>query len=210
MRPLRALVYDCDGVLFDSRRANLAYYNQILTELGERPVLEEETERALLCHTGSTPQVLRHLLGSERAAEGLRVAAQVDYRPFLAWMTPEPGLLVSLRQLVGRLPLAIATNRQRTMGQILQHFELTEFFRCVTTSSDVQRPKPFPDMLWHTAQLLGCALDEMLYVGDSLLDQQAAQAAGVPFVAYRWAGEGRRIEHHADLVGLVAQLCDGS
>jgi phosphoglycolate phosphatase-like HAD superfamily hydrolase len=29
MNRIRAIIYDCDGVLFESRRANLAYYNAL-------------------------------------------------------------------------------------------------------------------------------------------------------------------------------------
>jgi phosphoglycolate phosphatase len=49
---------------------------------------------------------------------------------------------------------------------------------------DVPQPKPHPDMLVKVLDHFGVAAHEMLFVGDSSLDAQAAQAAGVPFVAY--------------------------
>ncbi len=49
--------FDCDGVLFESRRANLAYYNAILTHFDEPHVEESDQARAHLCHTAASPHV---------------------------------------------------------------------------------------------------------------------------------------------------------
>ena len=39
---LKAIVFDCDGVIFDSREANKAYYNAILKNIGLPPMNEEQ------------------------------------------------------------------------------------------------------------------------------------------------------------------------
>ena len=35
MEHVRVVIFDCDGVMFDSKRANEAYYNHILAHFGK-------------------------------------------------------------------------------------------------------------------------------------------------------------------------------
>lgn len=179
------IIFDCDGVMFESRRANLAFYNAILAEFGEAPVEETDRERAHLCHTAASPQVLSCLMGEERGALALEFATGLDYRRFIPKMQPEPGLDEVLSALAELYPLAIATNRGTSMPAILDHFGLAAHFLTVVTSYDVPRPKPYPDMLLEAARRMQLSVEQLLFIGDSELDQKAAQAAGVAFAVYR-------------------------
>ncbi len=204
MSRFRAVIYDCDGVLFESRQANLAYYNRVQQHFGEPPVLPEQTERAHLCHTAASPRVFELLLGPERVEAALSFAATVDYRQFIPYMNPEPGMVETLAVLARVLPLAVATNRGVSMPEILSHFNLANYFKVVVTSRDVARPKPHPDMLVLAAEQLGYAPEELLFVGDSELDRDAAAAAGVCFASYKSSlGADIELHEHAQLVGLV-------
>ena len=204
MKGVRGVIFDCDGVLFESRGANLAFYNAVLAYFSEAPVLPGETARAHLCHTAASPRVLEVLLGSERAASGLAYAASLDYRQFIPFMTPEPDLEPSLAQLARRLPLAVATNRGGSVREVLRHFALSEYFSVVVTSKDVPEPKPSPDMLLLALDQLKLAPTEVVFVGDSELDQAAARAAGIRFVAYKGMIEGDyAVYSHRELVTLL-------
>lgn len=185
MNGVAGIVFDCDGVLFESRAANLSYYNTILTAFGEDPVDAADAERAQLCHTAASPEVFRVLLGAERATAALEAARQLDYRRFIPAMQPEPGMASVLAALSQRFPLAVATNRGSSMHEILEHFDLAGYFQAVVTSRDVPRPKPYPDMLLEAARQLDLEPAQLLFVGDSELDQAAAAAAGIRFAAYR-------------------------
>ena len=203
MNHIRGIIYDCDGVLFESRRANLAYYNTILTHFDEPHVEESDQARAHLCHTAASSHVFSELLGVERMPKALSLAAELDYRQFIPFMTPEPGMQEALSRLSGSYPLAVATNRGYSMPSILEHFGLSSYFSTVVTSRDVKRPKPAPDMLHEAAKRLQCSTYELLFVGDSELDQAAAHEAGMPFANYR--GELKSdvtLDHHNDLVEL--------
>ena len=185
MREIAGIVFDCDGVLFESRAANLAYYNAVLAAFGEPPVDPDDAERADLCHTAASPEVFRTLLGEERLPAALEAAGLLDYRQFIPAMQPEPGMPAALAELSRRFPLAVATNRGSSMREILAHFGLSGYFQAVVTSRDVPRPKPYPDMLLEAARQLALAPGQLLFIGDSHLDRSAALAAGVCFAAYR-------------------------
>lgn len=204
MKVFKGIIYDCDGVLFESRLANLAYYNWIQEYFGEPPVRREDEERAHLCHTAASPKVFEILLGPDRVSAALEFAATVDYRQFIPYMEPEPGMVDTLATLARRLPLAVATNRGTSMTEVLRHFELYDYFSTVVTSHDVPRPKPHPDMLFLAAERLRQKPEDLLFIGDSELDRDAAAAAGVPFASYKGkVGADIEVRHHAEVVGLV-------
>ena len=184
MSRIEAVIFDCDGVMFESRQANLDYYNRILAEFGYPLVSVEQKDRALLCHTASSPEVLTNLLRESDLLSALNFAATLDYREFIPQMEPELNLHDLLESLSGNYPLAIATNRGKSILSILDHFNLQEFFAVVVTSHDVERPKPAPDMLFLAAEKLNIKPENCLFIGDSELDKLAAAEANVQFAGY--------------------------
>ena len=65
-------------------------------------------------------------------------------------------------------------------------------------------PKPAPDMLIEAARQLQYAPRQLLFIGDSELDQAAARSAGMPFAVYRGDLQADvRLGHHAELVDLL-------
>ncbi len=205
MTRVKGVVFDCDGVLFESRQANLAYYNTIFEQCGFPLVSEDEPTKVHVCHTAATPQVFATLLSAKEAQQALDVARGIDCRQFVPLMVPEPDLLEVLHALHGQCPLAVATNRGHGVKELLTFFGLDEFFVTVVSSADVERPKPHPDMLLLAAKRLGLKPRELLFVGDSELDCQAAGEAGIPFVGYKNTFVGQpAIKGHRDLLALLA------
>lgn len=176
------VIFDCDGVLFDSWRANVAYYNAVLAGMG-RPVMDPDWERRV--HFLASAQVYEEMFGagSELALEAHRVARQTDYTPYFSLMDPAPGLLDVLGALRGSYRLAMATNRGSTVREIVRRFGLTPYLEFAVGVRDVERPKPFPDMLLKCLAHFDTAPERAVYVGDSASDLTAASAAGMHFVA---------------------------
>jgi phosphoglycolate phosphatase len=179
---VRAIIFDCDGVLFDSWRANVEYYNAVLAALG-RPPLDPEGER--LAHALSSPQLFERLFaGAPALVEQARARARdLDYGPFYRWMQPAPGLYQLLTELKAHYHLAMATNRGVTVAGVVRYFDLAPLLDIAVGIYDVPRPKPFPDMIEKCVQHFGIAPHEAVYVGDSLSDLEAARAAGTRFIA---------------------------
>jgi HAD superfamily hydrolase (TIGR01509 family) len=210
MNGIRGIIYDCDGVLFESRAANLAYYNAVLQQVGAPPVAADDHVKTHLCHTAASPEVFAALLDPARVEQALACAAALDYRQFIPFMTPEPGMVETLAALSTQMPLAVATNRGTSMPEILRHFGLSRYFQTVVTSRDVARPKPHPDMLELAARRLGLRESELLFVGDSELDSAAAMRAGIRFAAYKGDLPGElKIRSHNELAALFNQDARG-
>ena len=205
MTRIKGVVFDCDGVLFESRQANLAYYNAVFEECGFPLVSVDEPEKVHICHTAATPQVFATLLSPPQAQQALAVARGIDYRQFVPLMIPEPDLLEVLQALHGQCSLAVATNRGHGVKDLLTFFGLQDFFVTVVSSADVEWPKPHPDMLLLVADRLAIEPCELLFVGDSELDCQAAGEAGMPFVGYKNSFVGQQaVNSHRDLLALLA------
>ncbi|HKL48608.1 MAG TPA: HAD family hydrolase [Desulfuromonadales bacterium] len=186
MRDLQGIIFDCDGVLFESRRANLAYYNTVFELLGEQLVVHPDDEsRARLCHTACSRDVFHDLLGPEKVQHALDCAAELDYKKFIPLMKPMPEMAEALDRLSCKYSLALATNRGASAESILHYFDLHRHFTAIVTSRDVPRPKPFPDMLHLALKRMELPVEQVLYVGDSNLDRLAASEAHILFAAYK-------------------------
>ncbi|MEW6440594.1 MAG: HAD-IA family hydrolase [bacterium] len=179
--PLKLVILDCDGVLFDSLQSNISYYNAVLVEMGEPP-MDPEAQR--LCHIYSTPQQFAHIFRGDPDKErtAVRIAAEMDYTPFLDDLAPEPGLHETLARLKARYLLAMATNRGSSLPYVLRRFGLEETFAVVSSIARVERPKPAPDLLLYCLRATGVSPADSVYVGDMEQDRVAAEAAGVPFI----------------------------
>jgi phosphoglycolate phosphatase len=203
--PVLLVMFDCDGVLFDSRRANVLFYNDLLRRFGRPPMTEAEIDYV---HAHTAQESVAHIFRDDlrlSQAEGLR--GGLDYAPYVGQMVPEATLREALEYLQGRCRLAVCTNRTNTIGAVLEHHGVAGYFDLVVSALDVLRPKPFPDQLLKALAVFGCPPQAALYVGDSALDMEAAQAAEVPFVASRNPGlaASGHIERLSELSSLVGR-----
>ena len=65
MNNIQVVVFDCDGVMFDTTKANMAYYNQILDHFG-RPALTQD--QFAYCHSHTADQSIAHLFTDAEAS----------------------------------------------------------------------------------------------------------------------------------------------
>jgi HAD superfamily hydrolase (TIGR01509 family) len=202
---IHLIIYDCDGVLFESKKANLAYYNHILKEFGKSPIEEKNRRLVNIAHTGTTKEVIEVLFQKDpRLEEIQKFAREVNYIPFLKWMKMEPGLMEILELLEDRYKLSIATNRGRSLNSVLKYFNLNGFFKHCVTSLEVNLPKPHPDYLLKIVNRFNIAKEETLYIGDSEVDLETAKGADIRFIAYK--NDLRtplKINHHLELRGIL-------
>ena len=177
------VVFDCDGVLFDTEAANRAYYNHILSHFS-KPVMT--SEQFAYAHQRTLDQAIAHLFGDAETIAAVHAYRRtMDYSRFLKLLKVEPYLVPLLSKIRPRLKTAIATNRSDSMNRLLAEFNLTDHFDLVVTSFDIPRPKPYPDALLKILSHFKIVPRQALYIGDSQVDAEAAVAARVPFVAYR-------------------------
>lgn len=189
---IKVVAFDCDGVMFDSREANRAYYDHLLHHFG-LPVMTPEQLAYVHMHT--VDESLAFLMGASVDLDAVHAyRRRLGYLPFLKYMQMEPGLVDLLERLRSRFKTAVATNRTDTMAHVLAANNLEHLFDLVVCALDVTFPKPHPEPLNKVADHFSVSPQEVVYVGDSQVDEIAAQAAGMPFVAFR--NPGLNADHH--------------
>jgi HAD superfamily hydrolase (TIGR01509 family) len=202
MPKITVVIFDCDGVMFDSRPSNIAFYNHLLARFGLPPMTEDETD---LVHMATAEESIRHIFaGSPYLEEALEYRLKMDYAPFIRAMRMEPGLEAVLQRLKSGFGLAVATNRSNTIGDVLARHGLSTYFDIVVSSLDVRKPKPDPESLTKILEFFAVTAPEAVYVGDSWVDCETARNAGVPFVSYK--NRGLAAAYHADRLEEVARI----
>lgn len=202
MESIKAVIFDCDGVLFDSRQANVNFYNSIRAHFGLSPMSKEEEDYV---HIHTAYESVKYIF---RDTPYIDVAQQYriekDYSPFIKDMKMEPGLRQLLKRLKPFFGLAIATNRSNTIGPVLEYFGLKEFFDIVISSLDVKNIKPHPESLYKILDYFGISNKHAVYVGDSIVDYKMAKAANVIFIGYK--NKELEADYHVDYLLQIADL----
>jgi phosphoglycolate phosphatase len=194
----KVVIYDCDGVMFDSIESNYIFYNRVMAHLGRPPLDRGDQAARTVLHTYSFNNVMDYFFsGDERREDALEFAKTIRYRDLAPFMRIEEGLIETLDQLKPYVSLAICTNRASSMDMIIDDFGLNGYFSCIMTASQVVNPKPDPEPLLKVLEHYGVEADEALFVGDAEVDMQAASGAGIPFIAYKAELPAlARIDHH--------------
>jgi len=181
----QCVIYDCDGVIFDSLDSNRRLYNDFCLHFGRPPLTEEELKYV---HTHTVFEALHFILGSDAQQEkaALDFWKRIDILPYLDLLRMEPHLLETLDFLKDHGTLrAICTSRSTTMKPIMEKFRLEPYFEMVVTALDVKNPKPHPEAIEKIIAHFDLDRGKTIMVGDSASDQQAAQAAGILFAVYK-------------------------
>lgn len=204
-RDIKCVIYDCDGVLFDSFEANQKLYNDLCSMVGRCPLKEEEIEYA---HSHTVFEAIHYIFGEDGFMEqkAFELIKKVDLRNYVSLLKMEPHLRQTLGLLkAGGIKRAINTNRTTSMKYIMEDFNLWPFFNMVVTALDVKNPKPHPESIEKILQTLNVNKNEAIFVGDSEVDQKTAFSSGVRFVSYknREIGNDFFIEDHLDLLDIV-------
>jgi HAD superfamily hydrolase (TIGR01549 family) len=184
LEKINTVVFDCDGVMFQTEELNRQYYNAILKKFNLPPMTDSQAEFAKM-HTGEDS--VKHIFKDTNIAPELidRERKKVPYINFVPYMEMTQHFMELLKFLKkNNFHTGIATNRSNTMDRVMDTFGLNEYFEIVVTASDVNNAKPHPEQLFKIRDYLKISFDNMIYIGDSSLDQIAADKAGVKFIAF--------------------------
>jgi len=176
---IKAILFDADGVLINSQKANIALFKNLLTAAGY-PTPSDQ--KVVECFHLPLWQSLEKLTGSKDQAEIKRIWEKVQDR---AMRTPEllefpENFERTLESLHKKYKLAIVTSRVRVgIDDMFEIRDIGRLFDVVVTFEDYENPKPHPEPLLTALKKLRTTADEAVYVGDSSTDIEAAQAAGM-------------------------------
>lgn len=177
---VRALIFDLDGTLIDSKLDLALAVNATL----------EYLKRARLAHDriysfvgDGAPLLVRRALGEgvtdSEADEGLAYFLSYYRAHMLDNTTPYPGVREGL-ELLKDHAMAVLTNKPARFSQrILDGLGLAQYFRYVYGGNSFETKKPDPLGANTLLCDLGAAPQEAMMVGDSDVDVRTARNAGM-------------------------------
>lgn len=181
------IIFDCDGVVIDSRDANINYYNYLRNYVG-LPALTKEQEDFVQAAT--YPQAIDKFFPKPLQPLLREATRKFSYeKEILPYIRTYPGLHDLLAWCAGNgIRTAMDTNRHDGMDILLESCRLQGCFDPLVLASHVRHPKPSPDGAMLILGTWKLPAENLLFIGDSTSDKGAAEGAGIPFLAYRNAG----------------------
>lgn len=200
-RSIRGVIWDVDGTLINSNDAHARAWVDALAEAGVNVTFAEV--RPLIGMGGD--KLLPRLTGAGGDSPlGQRVSkrrAEIFNERYLPAIKPFPKTRELLQRLQGQgISLAVATSAKgQELAGFLDIAKVRDLIDVATSSSDAARSKPDPDIIGAALEKLGYEPNEVLMVGDTPYDVEAASKLGVRSIALRSGGWS-----DADLSGAMA------
>lgn len=180
-RPLRAAVFDMDGLLLETEDAWTVAETALFESYCKPFGLDEK--RAMLGNAGDAlGRILERLLeqpgrGHELGEEVLALVLDVVRRDGAA---PRPGAAELVGELRGRIPLGVASNSPRVLVDLaLASSGFADAFGAIVCGDEVDDQKPAPDIYLEAARRLGARPEETVALEDSPTGVASARAAGM-------------------------------
>jgi phosphatidylglycerol---prolipoprotein diacylglyceryl transferase len=176
------ILFDLDGTVADTRSSIIAAFDRVFTERLPQVDLNSIDRDAwigppLAVTFGQYTDEVEPLVE-------LYIKYNQELQPSLIKpITNIPTVLASLKQDGYRLGI-VSSKRHQGIEYSLGLCQLQDYFDVIVGVDDVKAHKPHPEGILKACELLKEGHDSVIYVGDSVEDIKAAQAAGVYSVAY--------------------------
>ena len=205
MRKFKAVIFDWDGTLADTRKAIMKSFRKVLSEV-DCTVSDEFIERRIGVGTRRVfEDVLREcgITFDDEALEKL-IERKIEFQTELTGnVNLFEGAVELFDALHSRGRIALATmGPRKVVEKLLSEKSIGRYFDAVVTAEDVLNPKPDPEIFLQTARKMKLRPEDCLVMEDSIFGVKAAKAAKMGCIAISsgaYTGEELRKEN-PDLV----------
>jgi len=184
-RNVRALIFDLDGTLIDSKLDLALSVNAMLQHMHRMPLPHESIFRMV---GNGAPVLVRRALsdgsgpcetGDEELNQSLAYFLSYYRSHMLDNTVTYPGVLEALKML-NHHPMAVLTNKPVAFSRaILQGLGLIRYFEYVYGGNSFEKKKPDPMGVTVLLRDLNSAPHEAMIIGDSEVDVRTARNAGI-------------------------------
>ena len=183
---VKAVIFDWDGTLADTKRAVVRSFQQVLREV-KCLVIDKFIERRMGIGTKKTiKEALQecNIKFNDKLLEKL-VKEKINIQTRLYnMMNLFEGATELLEDLQGRVKIALATMSSRTVvSRLLPEQRIEKYFDVVVTADDIFKPKPDPEIFLVSVAKLGLITEDCVVVEDSIFGVKAAKAAKMKCIA---------------------------
>lgn len=183
MKSYNVYLFDFDYTLADSSRGIVMCYRNVLERHHHTGITDETIKRTI----GKTLQESFSIMTGITDADTLEMYRKEYVKEADTHMTANTFLFPETIEVLTRLKtngakLGIISTKYRYRIMELLGKKLPEnFLDIIVGGEDVRHPKPAPEGVLFAIGHLGCRKEDVLYVGDSTVDAETAQAAQADF-----------------------------
>ena len=189
---LKAIIFDMDGVIVDTEFLEYDLQAQFIENIKEHDRTLTPLERSEVVGKGLSeiPAIVKKLSGSSLPLDEIKqryfdffkqLFSTVDYRSIFRADILE--IIEFAKQ--NQIKLAVASSsRLEHIQNILTECGIIQHFDFIVSGEQFERSKPDPTIYNYTLEKLGVQPESAVAIEDSFFGIQAAQAAGIPVIAY--------------------------
>ncbi len=205
---IKAILFDIDGVLVDSVRANAQIYRDVLGHFGFRG--PTDAEQAVRNHHTFIDNIRHYAPGvSDELIQKIFDYGVTLPRSHDLFVLMD-GVKAALVELKKQYLLGVVSSRlHASINGLLEYFGLDGLFPVRVGFEDTEEHKPHPAPLLFGAKKLGLPVSQVVYVGDAATDIEAAQAAGMNVIHYgveSWPGGHLTVGNFSQLPRALMKL----
>jgi len=186
---IKAIIFDIDGVLLNSNKANIKFFQNLLEKSGYEVPSDKEVSKVFHMTMWDTIKFLTNEKSEDRIKKIWKLGCKIRY-PMELLSMPKYSK-EAIKALSKDYKLGIVTGRiRRGVNRFFRFSKLRKCFDVVVSFEDYTKPKPNPESLLVALKKLKMGPDEAVYIGDSESDIKAAKAANMKVIAYPKVIEG--------------------
>lgn len=207
---IKAILFDFDGVLIDSRKATVEYFQETLRHFGYPVPKEEDFESLLGLKTIDITKKLLPGIPEKKILPVFEYSKKMSLK-VVPKITLFPSAKETLEKLHSEYQIALVTSRgKRTVEILFERYQLAPYFEVVIDREDVKKHKPDPEGVNTALKRLNVSPDESIYIGDSKEDVEVARNAKIRCVliprSNKNFGPDYQIKHLAELPKLLREI----
>jgi len=182
---ITSVIFDFDYTLADSSAGEVECVNYALRAMNLPPAANSDIHAMIGVSLPETFRRLTREANQTRSDEFVELFIKRADEVMLNYIVLFDSVRPAVKQLIANgLTLGIvSTKYHRRIEAFLKREKLTDVFNIIVGGEDVTAHKPDPTGLLMALDKLGKPPSQSIYVGDSVVDAETAQRAGVPFVA---------------------------
>jgi len=197
----KLIIFDMDGTLVNSSLTIANAINYVRQNLGFEAMDQTEILRMVNDHTLNPAKTFYHAEAFD--ADHERWFSEYYTKNHESELVLYDGIKEMLDHLKDKgHTLAVATNAYRgSTIESLTYLGVYGHFDTIACYDDVEKGKPYPDMLHKILHELDHSNDTSVFIGDGPRDEMASKSADIPYIMVDWG-----FTEHTDAVRTVEEL----
>lgn len=180
-KSFKGIIFDLDGTLIDSFSAIYESFNYTMKCYGLSDYSYEDVLKTI-----GFP--LEEVMSNIKGIKDPKHAVSIFRSKYEEIYLEKTKLIAGVEEVLKKLyesgyTMAVSTNKLGKYSRtILEHLNIARYFKTVVGVGDGLRNKPFPDTIEKIITDLRFEKNEVIYIGDSLVDAQTAENANISFL----------------------------